>query len=92
MNIYTYKTSIYIYIYIYILDNGHVPVAWQAPLAQPQLKRDGLDLVFNNFRPESNLQYISKLAESAVAKQLQNHVFQKFVPCAPVSVSPVSQC
>ena len=67
----------YIYlqnINIYILDNGHFPVAWQAALARPQLKNDGLDLVFNNFILESNLQYISKLAESAVAKQMQNHM------------------
>ena len=33
-----------------------------------------MKLVCLNYRPVSNLQYISKLAESAVAKQLQHHI------------------
>ena len=56
------------------LDNGHFPAAWKSALVRPLLKKDGLDLIFKNFRPVSNLQYISKLVETAVARQLQNHM------------------
>ena len=38
------------------------------------LKKDGLEPIFKNYRPVSNLQFISKLTESAVAKQLQHHI------------------
>ena len=56
------------------LDNGYFPAAWKSAVVRPLLKKDGLDLVFKNFRPISNLQYISKLAETAVAKQLRNYM------------------
>ena len=38
------------------------------------LKKDGLEPIFKHYRPVSNLQFISKLTESAVAKQLQHHI------------------
>ena len=40
----------------------------------PLLKKPGLELVNKNFRPISNLQFISKLTEEAVAIQLQTHM------------------
>ena len=43
-------------------------------LVFPLLKKDGLEPIFKNYRPVSNLQFISKLTESAVAKQLQHHI------------------
>ena len=36
---------------------------------------EGLDPIFKNYRPGSNLAYASKLVETAVAKQLQHYFF-----------------
>ena len=46
----------------------------QKALVFPLLKKDGLEPIFKNYRPVSNLQFISKLTESAEAKQLQHHI------------------
>ena len=40
----------------------------------PLLKKDGLEPIFKNYRPVSNLQFVSKLTESVVVKQLQHHI------------------
>ena len=58
----------------YSLEHGVFPSAWKNALVFPLLKKDGLGPIFKNYRPVSNLQFISKLAESAVAKQLQHHI------------------
>jgi len=48
---------------------------WKNALVFPLVKRDGLEPIFKNYRPVSNLQlFISKLTESAVSKQLQHHI------------------
>ena len=39
------------------------------------LKKDGLDIFYKNYRPVSNLAYVSKLVETAVTKQLQHNLF-----------------
>ena len=46
----------------------------QCALVFPLLKKDGLEPIFKNYRPVSDLQFISKLTESAVVKQLQHHI------------------
>ena len=40
----------------------------------PPLKNPGLDFAFKNFRPVSNLFYISKLSEKAGAEQFMDHL------------------
>ena len=55
------------------LDSGYFPRTWRCALVQPLLKKDGLPPVFENFRPVSNLVFISKLVEPVVAKQLQKY-------------------
>ena len=40
----------------------------------PSLKKPGLDFTFKNFRPVSNLSYISKLSERAEADQFMEHL------------------
>jgi hypothetical protein len=42
-------------------------------------KKAGLDLVFSNYRPVSNLSFISKLIEKAVVQQLVTHS-ESFAP------------
>ena len=55
------------------LDNGMFPDTLKMALVKPLLKKANLDLIDNNFRPVSNLAYISKLAECAAAIQLTEH-------------------
>ena len=37
------------------------PDLWKTAVASPLLKKIGLDSVFNNYKPASNPQFISKL-------------------------------
>ena len=46
---------------------------WKSALVSPLLKKAGADRVFKNYRPVSNLQYVSKLTERAVFNQTHNH-------------------
>ena len=42
-------------------DSGYFPRTWKCALVRPLLKKDGLPPVFKNFRPVSDLGFISKL-------------------------------
>ena len=55
------------------LSEGHVPEAWKVAILIPILKKYGLDLVFENFRPVSNMSFVSKATEKAVVSQLFEH-------------------
>ena len=55
-------------------DNSPFAVAWKAALVLPSLKKPGLDLAFKNFRPVSNLSYISRLSEGAGTEQFMEHL------------------
>ena len=48
------------------LESGHFLSAWEEALVQPILKKNGLDTVFKNYRPVSNLSFVSKVTERAV--------------------------
>ena len=52
------------------LSSGDVPSTWKCALVKPLLKKPGLDLRPQNFRPVSNLPWIAKLVERVVVKQL----------------------
>ena len=55
-------------------DTGRFAEAWKEALVLPSLKKPGLDFAFKNFRPVSNLSYISKLSERAGAEQFLEHL------------------
>ena len=55
------------------LFSGCVPENWRTTVVIPLLKRPGLDLVYKNFRPVSNLPFISKVVEKAALQQLLVH-------------------
>lgn len=40
------------------LESGSFALNWKCALVNPLLKKTGLDLVFKNYRPLSNLQYV----------------------------------
>ncbi|KXJ18896.1 putative RNA-directed DNA polymerase from transposon X-element [Exaiptasia diaphana] len=55
------------------LVSGSVPENWKVALISPLLKKPGLELVYQNFRPVSNLPFISKTAEKVVIPQVLAH-------------------
>ena len=56
------------------LKSGQFPVAWKEAFVLPLLKRLGPDIHFKNFRPVSNLPFVSKLTESAIYNQTHSHI------------------
>ena len=56
------------------LQSGSFSDSWKEALIFPLLKKQGLDLIFNNFRPVCNLSYVSKLVERAVVHQTHEHL------------------
>ena len=53
---------------------GIFPESFKRALVRPLLKKPGLELLERNYRPVSNLGYVSKLVEHVVATQLVNHI------------------
>mgnify|MGYP000509554728 CR=1 FL=1 len=45
-------------------------------LISPLLKKSSLEPIFKNFRPVSNLSFVSKLVEKVVASQLKKHMME----------------
>jgi len=59
------------------LADGKVPQCWKQAQVTPLLKKSGLDINdYKNYRPVSNIPFISKVIEKVVAKQLTNHLRQ----------------
>ena len=55
------------------IRHAYVPDNWKSAIVKPLLKKSGLELTYKNFRPVSNLPFISKIAEKAVLSQLFKH-------------------
>ena len=58
---------------------GQFVDGWKCALVNPILKKAGLDLLYKNYRPISNLQYVSKLTERAVNNQTHGHMLQNHI-------------
>ena len=56
------------------LESGLFVDDWKCALVLPLLKKPGLDLLYKNYRPVSNLQYVSKLTEKMVFDQIHTHM------------------
>ena len=68
------------------LQSGHFPKAWKEALVFPLLKKLGMDFIFENFRPVSNLLFVSKLTERAAFNQTHVHMStNNLYPCAQSS-------
>lgn len=53
---------------------GIFPSKWKHAIVRPLLKKAGLKLVLSNYRPVSNLPFLSKLIEKAALLRLNEHV------------------
>jgi hypothetical protein len=57
------------------LSSGTFPEKLKLAHVSPYLKKNGLDVnVLNNYRPVSNIPFLSKVIEKVVAKQLTSHL------------------
>ena len=56
------------------LQLGIMPNKLKHAVIKPLLKKPGLDLVKKNYRPVSNLTFLSKIIEGAVIKQFTEHL------------------
>ncbi len=57
------------------LLTGVFPLSLKTDIVKPLLKKSNLDpLVLNNFRPISNLSFLSKILEKLVFRQLNDYV------------------
>ena len=56
------------------LNSGTFPQTWKRAIVKSLLKKIGLENIFKNYRPASNLIFISKLLESVVL-QIHLHLY-----------------
>ena len=56
------------------LQLGDMPISMKKAIVKPLLKKLGLDLIYKNYRPVSNLSFLSKLIEKIVAEQFTAHL------------------
>ena len=55
------------------LNDAKFAESWKEAIVCPLLKKSNLELIYKNYRPVSNLQFISKLVERAALDQFLNH-------------------
>ena len=55
------------------LQQGIFSKHWKVAVIRPLLKKIGLELTTSNYRPVSNLTFLSKVAEKAALNQLVAH-------------------
>ena len=55
------------------LDQGTFATSWKSAFIRPMIKKAGLALIANNYRPVSNLPFLSKVLEKAALIQLLEH-------------------
>ena len=55
------------------LSDGHFSMKWKMAVVRPLLKKLGLELLHTNFRPVSNLTFMSKIIECCMLLQLSEH-------------------
>ena len=55
-------------------NQDHFLLEWETAIVRPLLKNKKGERIPSNYRPVSNLSYISKIVEAAAISQLQNHL------------------
>ena len=57
------------------LNTGYVPKDFRTAMIKPCLKKSGLDPnIFKNYRPVSNLPFMSKILEKVIVSRLESHL------------------
>lgn len=55
------------------LETGEFVPQWKTAIVRPIIKKAGLELIESNYRPVSNLNFLSKVLEKAALAQFMNH-------------------
>ena len=55
------------------LAQGVFPAPWKQAIIRPLLKKTGLEQIASNYRPVSNLKFVSKVCEKAMLSRFQDH-------------------
>ena len=55
------------------LSYGVFAESWKMSIVKPVLKKVGLELIFKNYRPVSNLKFLAKLVEKCMLLQFNEH-------------------
>ena len=55
------------------LETGQFTYQWKVVIVRPLLKKLGMDLIKKNYRPVSNLSFLSKVIEKVMLKQFNQH-------------------
>ena len=55
------------------LSTGSMPSAYKTAIVKPLLKKQGLEPIHKNYRPVSNLAFVSKLIEQSVIAPMEIH-------------------
>ena len=55
------------------MANGVFVPQWKSAIVRPLLKKSGLELILKNYRPVSNLNFLSKLLEKVALEQFLGH-------------------
>ena len=72
-------------------ESGLFAEEWRQALVLPTLKKYDVDIAYKNFRPVSNLPFVSKLSERAAADQLIDHMSIEWsAPLATVGLQETS--
>ena len=70
-----YFIHVYVYISNLCFSSGVYPTAFKSAIVKPLIKKPTLDCeVLKNYRPISNLPFLSKLTEKVIAQRLVSHM------------------
>ena len=61
------------------LSEGEFCNKWKVGIVWPLLKKVGLELIKSNYRPASNLTFMSKIIEKCMLHQLNIQIYQIFI-------------
>ena len=64
---------------------------WKEPIVKPQVKKLSGGLVKTNYRPVSNLGFISNVLEKVTLEQFMEHCNQKFTTRIPICIQEGTQ-
>ena len=62
------------------LQEGVFAESWKMAIICPLIKKLGLELVYSNYRPVSNLPFLSKVVEKCMLKQFNIHCDNNLLP------------
>ena len=74
-------------------EEGKFPRHWKEAIIRPLLKKHELELISKNYRPVSNLSYLSKVLEKCMLKRFMVHCNEEnLIPSHQSAYLPHRSC